>query len=562
MTSSPDETHRLHRFTHGGQEYIADLDAGECVQVSEPVAELLAAREAVGFDVARDEIATRYSEEEAETAADAVNAGVARGLFASVTGRVESRDRPLILVPQGAQVAQDSQFETGGAFLSARRLLGAMAEQATLVVPGSRRARIAERVIETPVDPSPDGLRRHFLAHAYDGVFVWAFHEDARRYLQAANVPVVSRIFSPRGHNGHLMNEVFRVYAAMGEGDAFVTPSRSVVDFYSDYVLDTDCFHVVRNGVDTELFHPMPAREARRQVAAALDDPRIASGAPIVGYFSRFQVEKGAEVFARVASLVPDALFLIVAPHHPTYAMDGLPPNVVHAGHQPRESLPVYLNSFDLHCFPSLIGEESFGNALMEAMACGIPPVVPDMDGLPDTVGEGGVVVLSERYEHDIGSFAAGVSPAAYARVVRELLRDGPRLAALRAKALEQARSWTWTAAANSILGLFAELRGRRSMAPRNRYMVRFSARQSHATRQVEPCSLLINYNDQGQCPLAMHHYHHTVLDGVALRMLRGHTPHEVEAVLLDACGSRKEAAATLARALGYCEATSAWGVS
>ena len=58
----------------------------------------------------------------------------------------------------------------------------------------------------------------------------------------------------------------------------------------------------------TEFFQPEDKGQAKQKVAELLDKPEIAEK-PIVGYISRFQVEKGAGVFVDVARLMPEVLF-------------------------------------------------------------------------------------------------------------------------------------------------------------------------------------------------------------------------------------------------------------
>ncbi len=54
------------------------------------------------------------------------------------------------------------------------------------------------------------------------------------------------------------------------------------------------------------------------------------------------------------------------------------------AGSGPHDSVPDYLNSFDI--FVALSASESFGVAIVEASACGIPVVVSNVGGLPEVV--------------------------------------------------------------------------------------------------------------------------------------------------------------------------------
>ena len=120
-----------------------------------------------------------------------------------------------------------------------------------------------------------------------------------------------------------------------------------------------------------------------------------------------------------VAHQFPQALFLAAGRRVSGYIPGTTPPNLVFIEFQPREKLPIFYNTFDIYCFPTLSGEETFGLTLLEAMACGVPAVIPNWDGMPFVMGDAGIKVEAKTFPNDIGSFDAGVSPEALARGIR-----------------------------------------------------------------------------------------------------------------------------------------------
>ena len=128
---------------------------------------------------------------------------------------------------------------------------------------------------------------------------------------------------------------------------------------------------------------------AKREIAEWVGDDRIKI-AQTVGYLSRVQSEKGASVYLKLAALNPHLIFMIAGPNMGRYASRQLPDNLIYVGFHPREKLPLIYNAFDVYCFPSMSGEETFGLTVLEAMACGVPPVVPNFDGVPSVVGDAG----------------------------------------------------------------------------------------------------------------------------------------------------------------------------
>lgn len=65
-----------------------------------------------------------------------------------------------------------------------------------------------------------------------------------------------------------------------------------------------------------------------------------------------------------------------------------------------HEEVPDYLNKLDIYCAPSI--SESFGVAIIEASACGIPVIVSDVGGLPEVVinNKTGYVVQNKNVNH------------------------------------------------------------------------------------------------------------------------------------------------------------------
>jgi glycosyltransferase involved in cell wall biosynthesis len=82
----------------------------------------------------------------------------------------------------------------------------------------------------------------------------------------------------------------------------------------------------------------------------------------------------------------------------------------------PHESVPDWLNRFDVFVMPSRLDSESFGVAAVEASACGLPVIASDAGGLPEVVRDGvtGLVVPRE-------------DSAALAAAIRTLVLDEPR---------------------------------------------------------------------------------------------------------------------------------------
>ena len=57
-------------------------------------------------------------------------------------------------------------------------------------------------------------------------------------------------------------------------------------------------------------------------------------------------------------------------------------------GKIPNEKVPEALNKLDIFCVTSILNSESFGVAVVEAMACEVPVVATDVDGFREVVDE------------------------------------------------------------------------------------------------------------------------------------------------------------------------------
>lgn len=151
--------------------------------------------------------------------------------------------------------------------------------------------------------------------------------------------------------------------------------------------------------VDTVRFHPVGPAE-RRELRGALGIPAEAETAAYVGRLVRGKgLSTLVAAWAEVARERPRALLLVVGegtgPASPLDAeasfrrairAAGLESRVLLAG--AREDVSRYLQASDLFVFPS--EREGFGNALAEAMSCGLPVVCSRIEcGAVDELVEG-----------------------------------------------------------------------------------------------------------------------------------------------------------------------------
>jgi len=194
--------------------------------------------------------------------------------------------------------------------------------------------------------------------------------------------------------------------------------------------------HLMRRGVDTELFSP-----ARRQ--RSRDDRRIT-----LGYVGRLSVEKNIALLVTVAKELREmqvpVRFLIVGQGGDEALLREQLPEAEFAGVLRGVALAEAYADMDIFLFPS--HTDTFGNVVLEALASGVPAIVTPGGGPKFIVrnGETGFIVAD-----------TGFAPA-----VAELARDGDLLARMRLAAREYALGCSWDAVFGSVYEGYAEALG------------------------------------------------------------------------------------------------------
>jgi sugar transferase (PEP-CTERM/EpsH1 system associated) len=167
--------------------------------------------------------------------------------------------------------------------------------------------------------------------------------------------------------------------------DANVAVSEDLRRLLVDEVgIPRDAVTVVYNGVDCERFRPGKRAGARQRWG-------VAPSTIVIGSVGRLVPGKSYETLLRAARGLPakTEIWLIGdGPQRPELeglARGLLPPGRARfLGH--RDDLPEILPAFDVFVLPSL--SEGVSNTLLEAMACGLPPVVSRVGGNTEVVQE------------------------------------------------------------------------------------------------------------------------------------------------------------------------------
>jgi phosphatidylinositol alpha-mannosyltransferase len=202
-------------------------------------------------------------------------------------------------------------------------------------------------------------------------------------------------------------------------------------------------YQIVPNGIDVDAFR------APRSLPAALASNRLH-----VVYVGRLEPRKGVDhlirAMARVQRALPDADLVIVGDGPEQRRLidvaRALAVRVQFTGRVHDADLPGYVQAADVVCSPA-IGGESFGIALLEAMACEKPIVASRIEGYETLVGPAACGVLVPPGDDE-----------ALSQALLELLQDRPLRQTLGARGLHAARLYDWSSIARVLEGIYCRV--------------------------------------------------------------------------------------------------------
>lgn len=182
----------------------------------------------------------------------------------------------------------------------------------------------------------------------------------------------------------------------------------------------------IPTGIDLDRFRPGSAAAARAQLGLPLD-------APLVGIVATLRSWKGHRFLLQaIASMPrPDVVLLVVGDGPQRQALQslagqlGLATRVCFAGNQP-DVVP-WMQALDVFCLPSY-ANEGVPQALMQAMACGLPVVTTPVGSIDEIVTDG-----------DTGVLVRPEDAQALREALEALLGDAARRSALGARAAQAA---------------------------------------------------------------------------------------------------------------------------
>jgi D-inositol-3-phosphate glycosyltransferase len=225
------------------------------------------------------------------------------------------------------------------------------------------------------------------------------------------------------------------------------------------YGADATRIHVIPPGVDTALFHPLPARLSKERIDVCPDHS-------IILFVGRIEPLKGIDnLLLAIAQVVKDrpdlreSLCVPIIGGDPEGAQAnaemrrlqelreglGIRDLVMFIGSRDQNMLPYFYSAAEMVVMPS--DYESFGMVALEAMACGTPVIASDVGGLAFLVQDGST-----------GYRVRARDPAALALRIAQLLDDQELRQRLGQQAVRWARSYAWPRIADRMEDVYREL--------------------------------------------------------------------------------------------------------
>ncbi len=209
-------------------------------------------------------------------------------------------------------------------------------------------------------------------------------------------------------------------------------------DISSEFRIPKKRFRVIPNGINTDLFYPLPEMEREEKRIIVTNSADI----PLKGLSFLFQA------VAQIAGRHDLKVTVVGAPKKNGTIIKlvrtlGIGNRITFTGRiDNREFVRQYARA-SIAVVPSLY--EGFGLPVGEAMACGLPVISTTAGGLPEVVGDAGVLVPP-------------ADPRALARAIMELLEDPARARAIGDAGFKRVHDFfTWEKAAEKTVDAYRE---------------------------------------------------------------------------------------------------------
>ena len=168
---------------------------------------------------------------------------------------------------------------------------------------------------------------------------------------------------------------------------------------------------VIPNAIDQSLFRKLDKAECRQKLGISTD-------AFVVAFVGQFVPRKGTmrlnEALKKIGDSSIKAVFIGSGTDDPDY--DG----IIHKGRVSHDDVPIWLNAADVFVLPT--ENEGCCNAIVEAMACGLPVISTDAPFNYDILNDSNSIMVDC---HDVDAIAAAIIKLKKDNALRMKLGEG-----------------------------------------------------------------------------------------------------------------------------------------
>ncbi len=537
MIEFPCNLHNLHHFKRDDEQFVADLDAGVVVPVTEVVCDVLNVCGTSETDAIIETLADKHGSRSVvfEALAFLTKLSEIGILFSSDLSDIEApqrNDRLNIYVTPGVFESRERT-----PFLSSianHSLITVLAQHANvyLALPETvNNQEVEENLRVQGVQPIFFRNNRTFSPAKFipkdcDGILALApLTVGEQVFLKFNRHPVILRLSNETLMRHEARNTVLERCAALRNFDAFACDASWTQTFFLNFVPDLSVFHHIPYGVDTSVFKPMDKTKCKHQLSQALGNPEILQK-PLVGVVPGLNLHETLRFLRKLRSANPDLNYLVI---HSSLMDDFRDEGCVNsfniASQQDKEASPFIFNALDALVFPTIIGASPL--LLLEIVACGIPTVVWG-DSIPKEMSGACRFVQVAPSLFD----PVQLPVKSILQELKFIFKNPDEQRRLGQEGLEAVSTYTWEATIQRILNLFRDLRSRlvRQSNPAKRRLL-FKKHYNLVSGEIESEALELSNDPSLGQPSQV-----DVERGIAMTLLDGHTPMEVRTVLQSIC--------------------------
>lgn len=267
----------------------------------------------------------------------------------------------------------------------------------------------------------PDAIYGHFWSAGYDG-FDYAKTNNIPLFV-ASGESDISKMFSPKPNMKEFSDYVSGVICVSGKNrDESIQLGMTTADKCG----------VFPNAVNAKLFYKRDKVECRKQLGMPQDEFIVA----FVGWFNE---RKGPQRVAKAISQIGGVKSIFIGKGEQEPKCEG----ILFKGALPHEQVPFYLGAADCFVLPTL--HEGCCNAVVEAMACGLPIVSSNLPFNWDVLDSSNSIMVDPNSITDI------------AEAIRTLRDDIDKCMYLTEGALKKVESLTIDRRADGIMRFIKE---------------------------------------------------------------------------------------------------------